>query len=85
MRCSTSVIVAARLGNLPSEMPSLAFRMATLMPLIWAFMRSAMAAGGIVSGVDDPQAGDRRCIEGGQRALVDGQVCAAHSTMQRWC
>ena len=65
MRCNTSVIV----DNAPSavcasEMPSLALRIATLMPLIWAFMRSAIArpaASSLALLTRRPE--DRRCIE----------------------
>ena len=65
MRCSTSVIVASAPSAVcASEMPSLALRIATLMPRICAFMRSAIARPA-ASSFDEltrrPE--DRRCIE----------------------
>ena len=65
MRCSASVIVASAPSAVwASEMPSLALRIATLMPRTCVFMRSAIArpaASSFAELTRRPE--DRRCIE----------------------
>ena len=72
MRCKASVTVASAPSAVcASEMPSLAFRMATLVPLICAFIRSAMARPAASSEAElmrRPE--DRRCID------VASDICA---------
>ena len=65
MRCSASVTVASAPSAVcASEMPSLALRMATLMPRICAFIRSAIARPAASSFAElTRRPDDRRCIE----------------------
>ena len=76
MRCSASVMVASAPSAVcASEMPSLALRIATLMPRICAFMRSAMArpAASSLARVD-AQARGQALHRGRQRGLRHAQV-----------
>ena len=65
MRCSASVTVASAPSAVcASEMPSLALRIATLMPLICAFMRVAIARPAASSPAElTRRPEDRRCID----------------------